>query len=77
MSLDHIYWNLDADGTYRVAVRWRLTGTHRGYSHLGEPSGKRVQIMGITHYWIKDGKFQREWTLYDEIAVLTQIYREV
>lgn len=77
LSLDHIYWNEDPDGLFRVAVRWRLAGTHRGYSHLGEPSGKRVQMMGISHYWVKNGQFLREWTLYDEIAVLTQIYREV
>ena len=76
MSLDHIYWNDDEDGMFRVAVRWSLIGTHGGYSKYGGPSGKRVRIMGITQFWVKDGKFLREWTCYDEIAILTQIYRE-
>ena len=76
MNLEHIYWNVDENGLYRVAVRWRLVGTHAGYSKYGEPSNKRVQIMGITHYWIQDGKFLREWMCYDEIAILTQIYQE-
>jgi predicted ester cyclase len=75
MTLEHIYWNQDEDGTYRVAVRWRLNGTHGGYSKYGNPSGKRVSILGISHYWIKDGQYLREWTLFDEIAILTQIYR--
>ncbi len=77
MNLDHIYWNLDEDGRYRVAVRWSLVGTHDGYGKYGDPSGARVRIMGVTHYWIKDGKFEREWTLFDEIAILTQIYRHL
>lgn len=76
MNFEHIYWNEDEDGLFRVAVRWRLIGTHNGYSKFGEPSSKRVQIMGITHFWVKDSKFLREWTVYDEIAILTQIYRD-
>ncbi len=77
MNLDHIYWNVDSDGRYRVAVRWSLVGTHDGYSKYGDPSGKRVRVLGVSHYWVKDGIFEREWTVFDEIAILTQIYRDV
>jgi hypothetical protein len=31
--------------------------------------------MGITHFEVRDGKILREWRIYDEIAVLTQIMR--
>jgi len=30
--------------------------------------------MGMTHHIIKDGKFTEEWTIFDEFALLKQIY---
>ena len=74
LRVDHLYWlGNDTDG-YRVAVRWTLQGTHRGPGLYGDPSGKRVNIMGISHYHVKNGKFVEEWTVFDEIAVLKQLY---
>jgi predicted ester cyclase len=51
-----------------------LQGTHQGPGLYGEPTGKRVSIMGISHYHLKNGKFVEEWTVFDEIAVLKQLY---
>jgi predicted ester cyclase len=74
MSVDHImYLGNEKDG-YRVAVRWWLQGNHTGPGHYGAPSGKRIQLLGFTHFLIKDGKFVKEWTLFDEFALLKQIY---
>lgn len=73
MTIDHLYWNgSDADG-YQVAARWSLVGTHTGPGVYGEPTGKRVYIMGISHLHVKGGKFIAEWTVFDEIAVLKQL----
>jgi len=60
---------------YRTATRWRMTGTHIGYGIYGEPTGNPIQIMGISHHLIADGKIQNEWTLFDEFALLKQIFR--
>ncbi len=30
--------------------------------------------MGITHQEVKGGKFVREWTIFDEFALLKQLY---
>jgi hypothetical protein len=30
--------------------------------------------MGASQIWIANGEIYREWTVYDEIAVLKQIY---
>jgi hypothetical protein len=30
--------------------------------------------MGISHYHVKNGRFAEEWTVFDEIAVLKQLY---
>lgn len=72
--VDHIcYLGNEQDG-YRVAVRWWLQGTHTGPSAYGAPSGKRIQLLGFTHFLLKDGKFVKEWTFFDEFALLKQIY---
>jgi hypothetical protein len=31
-------------------------------------------MLGISHYVVKDGKFVKEWTAFDEFALLKQIY---
>jgi predicted ester cyclase len=64
------------EGGTKVAVRWVVEGHHLGYGllqDLGEPTGKRLQVMGITHFHVKDGRIVDEWNVYDELALLTQI----
>ncbi len=73
MSIDHFAsLGNDKDG-YRVAVRWTFQGTHEGNGVYGPPTGKCVQIMGVSHHHIMDGKFVQEWTLFDEIALMVQL----
>ena len=74
MSVDHLYWLGDDDKGYRAAVRWTLVGTHDGYGIYGEPTGRRVSIMGITHHTIKHVQFVEEWTVFDELALMKQLY---
>ena len=53
-----------------------MEGHHIGYgilNHLGNPTGKRVQIMGITHFHYKNGKIVDEWRVYDEASALVQV----
>jgi predicted ester cyclase len=72
-NIDHLYWLGNDQEGYRVATRWSLIGTHEGPSMWGKPTGKPVWIMGITHHHVQNGKFVREWTIYDQIALLKQI----
>lgn len=60
---------------YRVATRWRMQGTHTGHGIYGEPTGNRINILGISHHLVVGGKIQSEWTLFDEFALLKQIHR--
>ncbi len=61
----------------KVAVRWVMEGHHLGYGilqSLGEhPTGKRAQVMGMSHFHYKDGKVVDEWTVYDELSLLAQV----
>ena len=75
MTVDHVYWNGNARDGYRVAARWTLQGTHDGPGIYGDPSGARVRVMGISHHHIQNGKITEEWMLFDEFAMLKQIYR--
>ncbi len=75
MTVDDVYWNGNAREGYRVASRWTLQGTHDGHGIYGDPSGARVRIMGISHHHIKNERITEEWMLFDEFALLKQIYR--
>ena len=61
---------------YRVAVRWTLVGTHEGYSLYGAPTGKSIRLMGVTHQHLKNRQFVQEWTVFDELALLVQLFHE-
>jgi predicted ester cyclase len=64
------------EGGTKVAVRWIMEGHHIGYGslhELGAPTGKRVQVMGMTHYHYKDGKIVDEWRVYDELSLSMQV----
>jgi predicted ester cyclase len=72
----HICSTPSEEGGTKVAVRWVMEGHHLGYGllqDLGEPTGKRLQVMGMTHYHYKDGRIVDEWNVYDELSLLVQI----
>lgn len=64
------------EGGTKVAVRWIMEGHHLGYGllqSLGAPTGKRVQVMGISHFHYKNGRIVDEWRVYDELSLLMQV----
>ncbi len=72
----HVCSNDCEEGGVKVAVRWTMEGHHLGYGileQLGPPTGKRLHVMGISHYHYKGGKIVEEWTVYDELSLLVQI----
>ena len=75
-EIQHVASNECDEGGTKVAVRWIMEGHHLGYgilSELGDPTGKRVQVMGMSHYHWKDGKIVDEWNVYDELSLLVQV----
>ena len=64
------------EGGAKVAVRWVMEGHHLGWGileRLGAPTGKRVQVMGMTHLHVVRGRIVEEWTVYDELSMLMQV----
>lgn len=75
-EIQHVASNPCDEGGTKVAVRWIMEGHHLGYgilNELGDPTGKRVQVMGMSHYHWKDGKIVDEWNVYDELSLLVQV----
>ena len=75
LTVDHVCFLGDMQSG-RVATRWFIQGAHEGPGWYGEPTGKRIFTLGITHHKIENGRFVQEWTCFDEFALLKQLYRE-
>ncbi len=57
----------------RVAAIWLLRGTYCGVPTYGPITRTPVRVLGASHFEIVDGRILREWRLFDELAILTQI----
>ena len=57
----------------RAALRWSLWGRHDGFGAFGPPTGAQVYVLGISHAEFGPGGLRREWVLFDEVAIWTQI----
>lgn len=74
MTIDHQCCVGDEQRGYRVATRYTIQGTHEGYGPYGAPTGRRIFLMGFVHHNIKHGKLAQEWTIFDEFALLKQLF---
>ena len=57
----------------KVATRWNLVGTHEGPFQGTPPSGRRVEMRGITIFRLADGRLVEGWTNEDVLGLLQQI----
>ncbi|MEM9400941.1 MAG: ester cyclase [Pseudomonadota bacterium] len=72
-SVDHIaVQSSDSNGT-DIAVRWTVAGTHEGELRGVKPTGKPVYILGATHWRCIAGRIAVEVTVFDDLAVLSQV----
>ncbi len=65
-----------ADGD-QLAIRWTVRGTHRGDLVTPQgpipPTGKQVQVSGITLIRFTEGKVVEEWQNADNLGFLQQL----
>ena len=73
MIVDRVTCNDSADGSWHVSARWRLCGLHEGIGMYGAPTGKPVEILGITQYRFENGKIVEAWEIYDGLDVMRQL----
>jgi predicted ester cyclase len=61
-----------ADGDY-VTTRFTAHGTHDGELLGTPPTGRDVEISGITISRCSNGRIAEEWELVDALGVLQQV----
>ena len=71
--VEHRMGGKDEGRLPRAAVRWSLTGKHDGWGAFGTPSQADVHVMGMSHAEYGPRGLNREFILYDEVAVWKQI----
>lgn len=65
--------DLIAEGD-KVVVRWTTSGTHQGETEaFGPPTGKRMEITGITIQRFEEGKIVEGWTIADTLGQMQQL----
>ena len=58
----------------KVVTRYTIRGTHQGETEeFGPPTGRQMEVEGITIHRIEDGKIVEEWERYDNLSVLQQL----
>ena len=72
-ELQHLVAN-ERDGlATSIAMRWRVHAMHEGGGRYGRASGKLVEVLGISHADVIQGRIVREWVLIDDVAIWMQI----
>lgn len=72
-TVDHLVVNRDPGQPVRLALRWSISATHKGWGRFGAPTGASVYILGMTHAHMVDGRITMEWICTDEVAIWKQI----
>lgn len=70
-------WNMEvvalAEQGDDVFVQWRLTGIHSGPLLGIAPTGKRLEIDGMDHFVLRDGKVVSNFVIVDQMQYARQI----
>jgi steroid delta-isomerase-like uncharacterized protein len=65
--------DLIAEGE-KVVSRYTGRGTHQGQTEeFGPPTGRQLEVEGISIHRIEDGKIVEEWNQYDNLSILQQL----
>ncbi len=72
-SVDHVSTQPFETNGIDIAVRWTAAGTHDGEVMGVKPTGKPMFIMGVTHWRCIAGRIAIEQTVFDDLAVLSQV----
>lgn len=72
-KLEHITARPLPHGETAVALRWSLAGVHGGLGVWGEPTGREILIMAVSHYRMRGDVILEDITVFDELAVLRQV----
>jgi predicted ester cyclase len=72
-SVDHVATQSLSTNGIDIAVRWSVSGTHAGAVMGVPPTGRPIYILGVTHWRCIAGRIAIEMTVFDDLAVLSQV----
>ena len=73
-SIEHIGYLEEPDKNPKASIRWFLEGKHVNESkEYGKETNSNLFIMGINHAEFGNYGINREWVLFDEVAIWKQI----
>tara|TARA_Y100000590_G_scaffold107581_1_gene122397 strand:- start:1602 stop:2570 length:969 start_codon:yes stop_codon:yes gene_type:complete len=73
-SIEHVGYLEETDKNPKASIRWFLEGKHVNESkEYGKETNSNLFIMGINHAEFGDYGINREWVLFDEVAIWKQI----
>ena len=72
-AVEHLTLQRGNERADRVALRWRAQALHYGAGRYGAATGKSVEVMGINHAELFNGRVLREWVLVDDVALWMQV----
>lgn len=58
----------------KVVSRVTIRGTHEGeIEEFGPPTGRRIELEGLTMHRLENGRIVEEWERYDNLSLLQQL----
>ena len=73
-SIEHIGYLEEPGKNPKATIRWFLEGKHVNESkEYGKETNSNLFIMGINHAEFGNYGINREWVLFDEVAIWKQI----
>ena len=73
LSIEDLYWMGNTKDGFLISIRWGAVGTHKGNGIYGPPTNRECYLWGITQWEIKNNKIMKEWTGFNELAILMQL----
>ena len=73
LSIEDLYWMGNTKDGFLISIRWGAVGTHKGNGIYGPPTNRECYLWGITQWEIKNNKIIKEWTGFNELAILMQL----
>ena len=75
-SLDHLCMSFGEKNDLDLAIRWTVRGTHVDGGFDCPGNGAELLILGISHWRIDKKGIVEDWTVFDQLAIMRQIYEQ-
>ncbi len=75
-SLDHLCVSFGEKNDLDLAIRWTVRGTHVDGGFDCPGNGAELLILGISHWRLSKSGIVEDWTIFDQLAVMRQIYEQ-